>query len=394
MPLNKQLESIEESDLQELVDNKVAEGKTIEYKQSLPSNSDREKKEFLADVSSFANAAGGHLIYGVKEEAGAPVEICGLRDINPDDQILRLESSIRNGIAPRIPGVSTRAISLRALRVAMIIRIPKSWALPHMVTFKGHSKFYSRNSAGKYPLDVSELRVLFALSETTAERIRNFRVERLSKIVAGETPVALDETPKIVLHIIPFSAFDPAARIDVSSLANEVGHFKPIYTGVSGYRHNFDGFLTYGALSDSGSADSYLQIFRNGSIEAVDAEILRPHPPKKIIPSLYYEERLIDVLSTIYLRTQKRLNVEPPLFIMLSFLGVSGYTMAVSSSLSWSPYIHPIDRDALLVPEVVVENFDCDPAKVMKPVFDAVWNAAGWPRSMNYDELGKWTGQR
>ncbi len=49
----KPLEYIVESDLRALVNNKISEGKTIEYKVSLPSNSDAAKKEFLADVSSF-----------------------------------------------------------------------------------------------------------------------------------------------------------------------------------------------------------------------------------------------------------------------------------------------------------------------------------------------------
>jgi predicted HTH transcriptional regulator len=61
---NKPLETLVESDLQSLVDDEVREVKTVEYKRSLPGNSDSEKKEFLADVSSFANAAGGHLICG------------------------------------------------------------------------------------------------------------------------------------------------------------------------------------------------------------------------------------------------------------------------------------------------------------------------------------------
>ncbi len=59
-----------EEDLQALVDNSVLECKTIEYKQALPSNSESGKKEFLADVSSFANASGGDLIYGVSESKG------------------------------------------------------------------------------------------------------------------------------------------------------------------------------------------------------------------------------------------------------------------------------------------------------------------------------------
>jgi hypothetical protein len=59
MALSKPLEAIEESDLQALVDNQVSEHKTIEYKEALLGNADGDKKEFLADVSSFANESGG-----------------------------------------------------------------------------------------------------------------------------------------------------------------------------------------------------------------------------------------------------------------------------------------------------------------------------------------------
>jgi len=384
MPLsNKQLESIEESDLQSLVDNKVLEGKMIEYKESLLGNTDSEKKEFLADVSSFANAAGGHLIFGIKQTSGVPSEVCGLQITNVDAEILRLENIIRDGIEPRIPGVAVRAVPLQSSRVAIIIRIPRSWALPHMVTFRGHSKFYSRNSAGKYPLDVSEIRALFALSETTAQRIRNFRVERLSKIIAGETPIALDEPPKIVLHIIPLDAFDPAKKYDLDSL--DSGSLQPIYTSGWNHRYNFDGVLAYGQFPKSTSAHSYLQIYRNGIIEAVEAFLLRDG----VIPSVAFEEELLKALPR-FLAIQKKLGVEPPLFIMLSLLGVSGYIMAVDRARFGWRDDYPIDRDALIVPEILIESFECDPAEVMRPIFNAIWNAAGWPRSMNYDENGRW----
>ena len=88
MPLsNKPLESLEKSDLQSLVENQVPEGKTIDYKQALPGNSDSDKREFLADVSSFANAVGGNLIYGIKEESGVPVEVSGLNIIDSEADI-------------------------------------------------------------------------------------------------------------------------------------------------------------------------------------------------------------------------------------------------------------------------------------------------------------------
>lgn len=59
--------------------NAVSEGRTIDYKRELPGNSDGDKKEFLADVSSFANTSGGDLILGVDENAGVPIQITGFQ---------------------------------------------------------------------------------------------------------------------------------------------------------------------------------------------------------------------------------------------------------------------------------------------------------------------------
>jgi hypothetical protein len=400
MPLtNKPLESIERSDLEALVENKVREDKKIEYKRSLPHDYE-SKKKCLAAVSSFANAAGGHLIYGIKEEAGEPVELCGLQITDVDAEKLRLENLIRDSIEPRIPGVALQPVDLKP-GVAIVIRIPRSWALPHVVKLREHWRFYSRNSAGKYPLDVSELRAAFALSETTAERIRNFRAERLGKIVAGETSVPLRDSARTVLHIIPFGAFDPAVKFDVASLvhlyhAYDDCSLRPISTRRCSYRHNFDGFLTYTEIRQSTSSFSYLQVFRNGAIEAVEAQLLLEIKGKRRILGVRYEEELIDALDR-FLSIQSQLGVKPPLFIMLSLLGVHGYTMDVTYAgldRYTQPIDQPIDRDDLLIPEVLVDNFDCDLAEVMRPAFDAIWNAAGWPGSRSYDDTGKWVGQR
>ncbi len=108
MPLRyKQLKYIDEQDLRTLAVNKVKEGKTIEYKAELPGNRDKDKKDFLADVSSFANAAGGDLIYGIRAKDGVPKEPFGIEISNADAAVLRLDSMIRDGIAPRIPGHRT-----------------------------------------------------------------------------------------------------------------------------------------------------------------------------------------------------------------------------------------------------------------------------------------------
>ena len=113
---DKALDSIEQSDLQELIDNGMLEGKFLEYKEKLPGETDSDKKEFLADVSSFANTAGGHLIFGVREVDNVPNELCGVEVDNPDKEIQRLENMIRDGIDPRIPGGDERGCRLDKLR--------------------------------------------------------------------------------------------------------------------------------------------------------------------------------------------------------------------------------------------------------------------------------------
>jgi len=390
--LNKPLDSINESDLRALITNAVPESKTIEYKEALPGNSDSEKKEFLADASSFANAVGGDLIFGIKEESGVATELSGLQISDPDAEINRLESSVRDGIQPRITGLSSRAIPFASGAYAVILRIRKSWTSPHMVTYKGHSRFYSRTSTGKYPLDVTELRAAFTMSETAIERIRNFRIDRLGKVASGETPVPLENNAKIVLHLIPVDAFDPSTRYDISSVAKDLTKLYPIYSSsIFDNRYNFDGYLTYSQFPNSSSAHSYLQIFRNGIIEAVEAYMIRQTGDDCLIGSLAFEKELINALPRL-LEIQKRLGVEPPDFVMLGLLGVRGYSMAVDSSRFPFAAAHPIDRDALILPEIMLDTLECDASQILKPIFDSVWNATGWPRSMSYDENGKWRG--
>ena len=394
--IEKSLEQVTERDLRDLVDNSVIEYKTIEYKQDLPGNSDSDKKEFLADVSSFANASGGDLIYGIIEDrdTGVPKVLEGLTVGNVDLEISRLESIIREGIAPRILGIDRKPINLSNSKVALIIRVPKSWTSPHRVIFKGHDKFYSRNTNGKYSMDVGELRSAFNLSETITERIRNFRVDRISKIFANETPVPLNDTAKIVLHLIPVISFKPAQRYEISEIASHPEKRPPINWDSFSSRYNFDGFLTYSSSGDTEGKScfySYVQLFNNGIIEAVEGRLLDPNHPERsggklVIPSIAYEKELIRSVSN-YLGVLKLLNVDLPIIVFLTLIGVKGYYMAVRLGLGNNTRI---DRDILHLPERVLEGYDGDTKDVLRPCFDSIWNACGFSGSLNYNESGEW----
>lgn len=154
---------ITEKKLRELVDGKVLEQETLEYKRLIHGDEDLETREFLADVSSFANTRGGHIIYGIAEEDGVPARLCGtgLGDSEVDAAILRLDSQIRDGIEPRIPDVRIIPVCLRTGAWCIVIHVPPSYRAPHRVIFKGHGHFYARASNGKHRMDVDELRDQF-----------------------------------------------------------------------------------------------------------------------------------------------------------------------------------------------------------------------------------------
>jgi hypothetical protein len=91
-----------------------------------------------------------------------------------------------------------------------------------------------------------------------------------------------------------------------------------------------------------------------------------------------------------YIDLQKFLDIDPPLFIMVSFLGVRSYRIAHPKFVhGFSQYTDEIDRLNLIIPEIIEDNIDGDLAEAMKPIFDTVWNAAGYISSPNYDTSGK-----
>jgi predicted HTH transcriptional regulator len=71
-------DQIVESDLQTLIETGVPEGIVIDYKREPYGGSEAEKKEFLKDLSSFANTNGGHLIIGMSADDGIPVAIAAM----------------------------------------------------------------------------------------------------------------------------------------------------------------------------------------------------------------------------------------------------------------------------------------------------------------------------
>ena len=392
--LDKRLNDIDQSDIDDLVVNGVAENRHLEYKESLPGNSDGEKKEFLADVSSFANAGGGDIIYGISEKrdsngktTGVPENVVGLSGMSVDVEIRRLENILRDGLTPRLNGVQLKAIDGFPKGPVLTIRIPKSWSAPHMIA-KGDSRFYSRNSAGKYPLDVSEIRAAFALSESLPEKARRFREERVARIIADETPVPLAHTSRTILHLLPLASLDPAFTIDLKLVENNHNNLRPMGASGCNFHYNFDGFVTYDGTPTASSL-GYVQVFRNGVIESTESALLtyRNQQGVGVINNVRFEDRLVNALQA-YIRQIQQWDIEPPYLVMLNLIGVKNHV--ITNRVDWFDGIHTIGRDTLMLPDILIEEGQSNFGALLRPAFDALWQASGLSGSWNYDKDGNW----
>src|SRR5206468_9447055 len=133
-------------------------------------------------------------------------------------------------------------------------------------------------------------------------------------------------------------------------------------------RFNIDGIARFFRRGNLASTPSYTQVFRNGSIETVDMTILGVYENKGFSGETY-EKRLLETIKR-FIDLQKLLGVDPPVFIMVSFLGVKGYR--ILHKVFYSRRYQASDendRMNLIMPEVRVDTFDDDVATTIRPIF-------------------------
>ena len=381
---------IDEKALAGLVATGVAESRTLEFKQAFQIVTDEQKVEFLSDVTALANTDGGDIVFGMREEDGVAKELVGLKNFVPDDQIGQLENLLRDSVQPRLPGLQIEARALGNGNHVLLVRAGRSFAAPHMVRHLGVTRFCGRNSNGKYDLDVLQLRSAFLASEGMSEKMRHFRLDRINRLVSGRWPVALTTPHLMVLHLLPVVATRPDTRLGTADLQKlmDLRLVRPMNGGSGGPSYNLDGLLVTSRV-DRETYNGFAQVFRNGFLESVESNTLRSKEPDwQFIPSVAWEKRILEVFPD-YIKAFGALNLPPPYVASVSLLGVRGYWMDAGMHFGGEGG-RAVDREHLLSDEILIEDTREPAGKLLRPLFDQIWNGCGWARSMNHDQNGEW----
>ncbi len=392
MSLPSKLLETTQAHLEQLVAERAQESAHLEFKRELPTRWDAgNTQEFLADVTAMANATGGDLIYGIDEGDNAEAKELIPQDLDADVEVRRLSDFLLNSVEPRIPGVQVRGIAVETggkAGIAVVVRIPQSWAGPHRVT--PTRKFHIRENGRKRDLSVPEIRGLFLRSEGQAQRVRDFRTERLGKILIGDLPCKLAPGPLMVVHIVPLQSALGLVRLSPTQYG-DTRHLPVVGTTAAQNFINMDGLLsTRGQGQDP--THGYTQLFRDGVFESVRVWSKNAGQAQAVLPTAVYESQLNKFLADV--RAEMAfLGVTGEVSMFLSLLRADEIRLGVRQSMYENDGpTGGFDRKTIVLPDVVVA-MDEQPGRALKPMFDYVWQCAGFVGSPNYDTHGNWVAE-
>jgi hypothetical protein len=383
MSLPRDLSTTSADDIQALVAARTAEGTYLEFKRDLPRPDAGGRHDFLADVSAFANSSGGDLVYGIDEDGEGRATAVVAQPGNPDEEARRLQDVLLNGIESRVPGLQVQAVTV-AGGFVVVVRAPQSWAGPHRV--KSNQHFFTRENGRKRQLDVPEVRGLFLRSENQAQRVRDFRTERIGKLMSGEGPHRLTPGALLIGHFVPTQAALGTVQVDPIPYMQQRA-LPVLSTTVPFSRVNADGALAVRNPRPEGT-HGYSQMFRNGYFETVK---VYPYgdAARVGLGSLAYEEQFIAVLRL--LRAEYvHLGIGTEMTCMVSLLDADHVELGLDRHRHMlDDHQGVFDRKTLVLPDVLLPA-DLSPEQALKPVFDLVWQSAGMERSANYNAAGDW----
>ena len=196
-----EVQNLDKDSLLAFLSLKMPEGAQIDYKENLSGDGKNDSyKEFLKDITAFANAHGGMLFMGVKEpldEIAAVNQIVGIE--HGDDLAKDLERLAATSTDPRIPGLFFNPVQIEENKYVVVVFIPPSLIRPHMVSHRKHRSFYIRHSESSVPMTTHEIRDIALTSISAEDRARNYAINEENEAIE----YIIDIKPAFIIQAMP-----------------------------------------------------------------------------------------------------------------------------------------------------------------------------------------------
>ncbi|MCU1500472.1 MAG: hypothetical protein JWM47_4425 [Acidimicrobiales bacterium] len=383
-----QLHLVTEEALQNICTEQWSETQTLDFKAIPPKNDADGKREFCKDISAFANADGGDIIYGISDKAGNANALKGITDCTGDGLKRRLLQTLEAGVEPRVQGIQMESFPLTAGGFVFIVRIPASLDGPHRHGSDSGHRFVYRNQSLTSDMTYNQLREAFGARMTLTEKAAAFRTERVKKIMDGTVPVKICQGPLAVVHFVPLGGLAGRTNVDIASISYD--HRALRLADDYGWlgRTNIDGLVMY--PHDSEEVESYSHLFRDASFELVShVGQQSEHRAEKVqyVIGSWVGNLLRQGLKT-YNTAAPSLGVEGPIMMSLSIIHTSNTWIKNDLSRTQKKVV----TENLQLTTDWIDNFNesTDIDKITKPIMDFLYQCYGLPSCNLFDARGAW----
>ena len=195
--------------IENLIENNIKESSNLDYKREL----NKYNSEIAKDISSFANASGGKIIFGIDEKDGLPNSI---NWINTKGVKEKIESVILSNIQPEIKGYDIYSVENPKdnTQAIFIVDIPESSDSPHMAN---HRYYIRRNFKSEY---MEDYEVKYAIFKKGLKKALEFEIEQnivLSEKTLNSLEKYLRYSPETLAPVLFVPFYDWAWKSVVSS---------------------------------------------------------------------------------------------------------------------------------------------------------------------------------
>ena len=199
------LDDISLDDIRLLIDNRVPEGPHLDYKERPYSDRAQDRHEMLRDITALANAEGGYLILGVREDGtGRPLELTPFDD--PQTVAQAMHQTCLDCVRDRIEGLEIRAFETGFNQGIVVVHVPLSDRRPHMTIFHKRTDFYRRYETDKRPMTIGEIR------EMTLANPRFRQLVELELRTRGELAAGVSRVEGVILPYAQVVTERPVGR--------------------------------------------------------------------------------------------------------------------------------------------------------------------------------------
>ena len=382
---------VTEALLRQACDDAWPESSTLDFKAILPGSGGDELDEFRKDVCAFANSDGGDIVFGISDAGGRAGSIVPIVAVQFDAVRRRLRQALDARVEPRIHAVQIHECPISSGGFAVIVRIPASFHGPHRCGPPGTQRFVLRNDTGTSDMSYDQLRSAFDRGATLIEKARDFCARRVEDINHGRTPLTIEQNPTAIVHVVPLGGLSGRAGVDVAALRanNQSLRLKPDDHWQA--RVNFEGLLLYPYDEPQRPPISYLQVFRNGAIEAVEVVSYEPQRGPVAVVGKFAAELLQNGI-TAFNRTAQQLNLSGAAIVSMALIRATGTVLATGEHAYTRT---PMAKDVFEFPEGWIEDVSAslDVHGLARPIMDVLYQTYGVPRFDLFDQKGPSTFQ-